>query len=238
MKGSFLRFHAFSDQVLAEEFTAVLKEANIEFQLNREPTMLDRQWLGSSSDPDIIIKIRSDDFDRAHQYLQNYFDSHLGEINKEYFLFSFTNEELLEVLHKPDEWGDLNYRLAQKLLADRGITPDYTEVQKMKQERIEELVKPGKTDWGTIAVGYFFLFVCLYLIWRVEAGFAFAPHCCIISLFTGRHLAYNKKILPDGSKTLSYNKESRVQGKIIIAASFLLLCIAIVAWLLFSEPFF
>lgn len=234
MSESFLPFHSFADSAIAEEFAAILGEAGIKFQIEKEPTILGREWIGSSSDPDIIIKISPDDFEAAHLCLQNYFDSHVNEIGKDYFLFSFTNEELSDILRKPDEWGDLNYRLAQKLLAERGLKTDIATVQKMRKERIEELAKPDKTDWSGIRVGYLFLAAGLFLLLVTEVGFVYSPFCFIIGLFIGRHLAYNKKILPDGSRVLAYNDESRKHGKIIIATSFVLLCITIITWLSFE----
>jgi hypothetical protein len=239
MNESFLTFHTFTDPALANEFEEILHDAGIELILEKEAPLLDKQWIGSTSDPDIIIKIKPVDFNAAHQCLQNYFDKHINEIRKDYFLFSFTNDELLEVIQKTDEWGDLNYRLAQKILSDRGVSPDVSIIQKLKHDRIDELSKPEKTDWGIISTAYFFLLAgIVFLLPIVEAGFGFSPFGFIICLLLGRHLAYNKKILPDGSTALTYNSFSRRHGKIIIVAAIVLLSVSVIAWLNFFSDYF
>lgn len=240
MPESFLTFQTFSDPAIAREVEEILQNAGIELILEKEaPRLLDKIWIGYSLEPDIIIRIKPDDFEKAHQCLQNYFDSHINEIRKDYFLFSFSNDELLEVIRKPDEWGDLNYRLAQKILADKGVSPDDSIIQKMKHVRIEELAKHEKTDWGVIIIAYSFLFAgILFLLPIFEAGFVFSPYGFIICLLLGRHLAYNKKILPNGSTALTYNAFSRKQGKIIIIAAIILLLVSIIAWITFFSDYF
>ena len=60
------------------------------------------------------------DFPRAHLALKAYYQAQLSTMDPDYYLFSFTDTELLEIVTHPDEWGHLDYALAKKLLADRG----------------------------------------------------------------------------------------------------------------------
>ena len=58
-----------------------------------------------------------------------------------YYLLSFTDKELLEILSKPDEWGHFDYVLARALLAERGLEiPDET-IGQMKQQRLLQLAR-------------------------------------------------------------------------------------------------
>jgi hypothetical protein len=65
----------------------------------------------------------------------------LQEVDQDYYLLTFTDTELLEILAKPDEWGHFDCVLAKKPLTDRGhaITDAYT--KQLKAKRLEELAQ-------------------------------------------------------------------------------------------------
>jgi hypothetical protein len=71
-----------------------------------------------------------------------------------YYLFSFSDAELMEIIQRPDEWGHLDYVLAKKLLAEKGhlVTPALAE--ELKQQRMTELARPESTHPRQIFVGY------------------------------------------------------------------------------------
>ncbi len=59
----------------------------------------------------------------------------------------FSDDELIEVISKSDEWNKFDISLAKKLLKEKGkeITPEeIEEIEEIKRQRILELSKPEK----------------------------------------------------------------------------------------------
>jgi hypothetical protein len=234
MSEGFLAFHSFTDEDAAKDFAEDLENVGIDFKTESVRTTLDSTFIGGSASPAITIKLRSADFEKAHAALNEYYRKMTGSIDKDYYLFSFSDSELFEIIAKPDEWGYLDNQLAQKILADRGRAVDPVTMNRLKESRIAELAKPEKDDWGILAVGYLFIALGLVFLF-LRLGFVYTPYGFVIALLTGSLLAYNKKILPDGSKAYSYQPESRKHGKIIMVAAIVILCFSVVNWFIFSH---
>lgn len=220
MAVQFLTFQTFSDIELANVLTEKLANNNIEFRIEKILPLLDSAILGQSSLPEIAVKLHPDEFLKAHKVLEEYYKMQIEAVEKDYYLFDFTNDELFEIITKPDEWGPLDYQLAQKILIDRGQKINEEVTEKLKTIRIQELAKPGKASNSLIVLGYcFFIF----------AG--------IVTILTGRYLVNDKKTLPDGQLVFSFSENDRRQGKrmIKIGGVYLIFCvITLIIWLLFS----
>src|SRR5690349_11909236 len=180
MSEEFRPFHSFQDAELVNDFAAKLSDAGIEYKIEKAPALVSDFIIGSTPVADISINLRSKDFEKAHEVLGNYYKSQLDFVDKDHYLFAFTDQELYEILEKPDEWGYLDYQLARKILNDRGRAVDSLTLQNFKAERIKELAKPGKASNSLILLGYcFFIF----------AG--------IPTILIGRYIIKDQKTLPD-----------------------------------------
>lgn len=144
------------------------------------------------------LMILSTDFETANKILEEKADEVLNCVNSDHYLFDFNNAELIEVLQKPDEWTPLDYKLARKILKDRGKDVDENVLQKLKHNRIEDLSKPDKSQLPWIIVGYFF---------SILGG--------LIGLFIGWYLWTLKKTLPSGEKVFIYSDSDRTHGLFI-----------------------
>lgn len=217
---SLLTFHSFNDEEVANDYAEKLALNNILFKIEKIPAILDSSIIGTSSGINFIIKLKSSDFEKAHEVLGNYYKSQIESIQKDYYLYEFTDKELYEILEKPDEWGYLDYQLANKILADRGKGVDSKKLIELKEIRNSELAKPEKSSKALIILGYcFFLF----------AG--------IVTILVGRYLKNEKKTLPDGKSVYSYPEIDRAHGNrmIKIGTYYLLFCISLlIAWIILS----
>jgi|CXWL01.1.fsa_nt_gi hypothetical protein len=213
MPEQFLSFQLFSNIELAKGLSEKLSQNNIENRLEKLPQILDSNIAGTSSSSDFVIKLKADDFAKAHLALEDYYKNQIDGIGPGYYLFEFSNEELLEILSKPDEWGPLDYQLAQKILHDRGkeIKPEYA--QKLKDKRIQELSAPEKGD-TLILIGYLLTGYVLLISYLMYASQIYSfPYSIFFILLIGHHLSKNKKILPNGNQVFSYNDADRNHGK-------------------------
>ena len=88
--------------------------------------------------------MQAENFAKADEVLNDFYKDQLDAIDKDYYLFGLSDKELEEVVTKPDEWGRLNYQLAQKILKDRGreITPQKAELLKEKQKWLTSSHRP------------------------------------------------------------------------------------------------
>jgi hypothetical protein len=221
-------FHSFQDEAIALEFAEVLTNSGILCRIASTPRMLDAQLIGVDSTPDYALKIRPEDFNTANNILDSFFEKQIGSVEKDYFLFSFTTEELNDVLKKPDEWGYFNYQLAKKILAEKG--------QNVSEEALGEMREERKKDLSATEPASIFLYIIAWfliisdLLFLINRGFrqddfitVFLP---IFSFFIGRHINSYKKIMPDGQSVYGYHENDRIRGKFIKQVAFVVILIS------------
>jgi len=141
------------------------------------------------------VKLPSSDFLRAEAALEAEAEKQIGEVGEDHYLFAFTNEELLDVVYKPDEWNAFDRRLARKLLTDRGAATGSAGDETIRAARLDALAAPAPPQGTWVAVGY-----ALSLLGGV------------LGVFIGHHLNTSKKTLPNGERVYTYRSEDRVHG--------------------------
>ena len=211
MADSFLTFQTFSDLELAEEMAAQLQEKGIECTVENNRQFFDPSYANNSFGADISLKLKPADFYKARKTLEDYYEKHVDQVGRDYYLFDFTDQELVEVVAKPDEWGFLDYQLAQKILKERGkeINPDVAAL--LKTQRDKDLAQPESAHRYWIYAGY---------ISAILGG--------LIGVIIAWTLAYFKKTLPNGQRVYVYKEEDRNHGTRILLIS----CVSLVFWLL------
>ncbi|MEO6610792.1 MAG: hypothetical protein ABIT05_16315 [Chitinophagaceae bacterium] len=234
MTEEFLVFRQFPDKEAAEDFAEELVKAGIDHRVDSVGTLLDSNYIGGAANRTFSIKMASADFEKANDALGDYYKKVIGTIDKDYYLFSFSDSELFEIIAKRDEWGPLDYQLALQILIDRGRPIDTVTINRLKENRLGELAQPEKDDWAMLTMGYLLTAASILSLF-LKVGFALSPYGFVLSLLTGSLLAYNKKVLPNGSRVYSYASESRKHGKIIVVTAVIVLCISVVNWLIFMH---
>ena len=233
MPEQFIVFQSFSDLGLAQELSKKLTSFEIEHRLEKVPAMLDSNILGVTYQPDISIKLHAVDFTKASNLLVEYYKPQVEMIGTDYYLYDFSNEELLEILAKPDEWNPLDFHLSLKILKSRGIAVSEQQITTLKEERVKELAKPEKTASGLITIGYIFIFFGFVALINIltKKEFNFFPGILLFGAFLGSHLSKDKKTLPDGRRLFCYNNHDRFHGGIIFYISVGLLVLTAVLWI-------
>ncbi len=196
MEPEFITYQKFDDAALANELSETLKDHNIEYYVQEEASGFDPSLVMSKESIYYAVKIKSEDFERVNKILQEEEIKNVSEIDKDYYLFSFTNDELREVVTKADEWSPFDVVLARKLLAERGVIIDDKELAVIEEKRVEELRAPDKPQTLWIVIGY----IC-----------AFAGG--VLGIFIGWYLASGKKTLPDGERVYEYSDNDRKHGR-------------------------
>jgi hypothetical protein len=210
MSDTFLTFKVFSDHETAQDLADVLKQNDIPYFIEEDVLVFDPSYANNEFNKDYRLKIRQQDFERADNALQDYYKNQLDKVDKDYYLFDFSDEELQEIIAKRDEWGHLDYQLAQKLLVERGKEVKPQETRELRDKRINELSKPDKVKRRSLAIGYI---LCFF----------FFP----IGLFMGWNWGYSNKTLPNGQRVYLYDQYGRKHGRRIFTMGIILLVLSI-----------
>ena len=211
MNEEFITFKKFNDQNSAKELGELFAEQNIEFVLVDNSLSFDPTFANNGFGTEYCIKLKKSDFEKANKILADKSENETNEIDEDYYLLSFTDDELIEVITKSDEWNKFDISLAKKLLKDKGkeITPE--KIEEIKRQRIIELSKPEEGQKGYIILGYITAFL---------GG--------LLGIFIGWHLLTYKKTLPDGNRIYAYSENDRKQGNRILKIGYIFLAF----WLL------
>ncbi|HEY4198625.1 MAG TPA: hypothetical protein VGM63_23955 [Mucilaginibacter sp.] len=201
MDSEFLTFQQFNDPALAEDLIDLLVKNNISYLVEEDimnVAVNPLTAINNELSKVYYVKIHPDDFTKVTQLLKERDDQYVDEVEADHYLFGFTNEELLEVLEKEDEWSSFDYELAKKILNERGITVDLKKLAALNESRLEELRQPEKSQTFLVFLGYLFALL---------GGVA--------GIFIGWHFFSHKKTLPNGERLYGYNETDRKHGKII-----------------------
>ena len=190
----FTLYQKFTVREEALELSNLLKQKGIPYKLETGASGFDPSFVFKD---EFRILLRPEDFDTVSGFFTE-------DVQADYYLFSFTEDELMEILEKQDEWSSFDIILAKKLLKEKGKTIPQETIELLEKKRLEALKQPDKNSrWGVIA-GYFFALLGGWL-----------------GLLIGIGILTVKKKLPNGEKVFSYSSSDRKHGVIII-----LICIA------------
>jgi hypothetical protein len=204
MNSEFLTFQQFNDPALAEDLIDLLIENNINYLVEEDimnVAVNPLTAINNELSKVYFVKIHPDDFIK-----------YVDEVEADHYLFGFSNEELLEVLEKEDEWSSFDYELAKKILNQRGVTVDPKKLAALNESRLDELRQPEKSQTFLIFLGYLFALL---------GG--------LVGIFIGWHFFSHKKTLPNGEQVYGYNETDRKHGRIIF---YLAICCFVIALVL------
>lgn len=195
----FATYRRFSLLTTAEDLIELLKKNEIRFEFeDNSPAEDISATYGAVSQPEFVVKILKEDFKRADALLEKEAEEIIPTLDKEYYLYSFSNEELYDVIDNFDQWNTLDYVLAQRILKERGENMDGEVTREKKEHRLKDLSEPEPAMPGWLTMGY---------ISAVLGG--------VLGMFIGYHHWKFKKRLPNGEKVFAYDEKSREKGRVI-----------------------
>ena len=143
---------------IIEEVASILERENIDFQLIDNEKYFDATFVTDPSKIEYQLLIQKEDFENAETLITKYYSENLI-IPEDYYLKEFSDEELIEIIYKKDEWNEFDYEVAKSILKDRGIVISETDIERINSERLEKLKtnyeKPNEVK-NLIILGYIF----------------------------------------------------------------------------------
>jgi len=200
-------FRTFLDKNQASEFANVLKNNDIDCEIIDNSPPYDITFSGGSTlDNEIQLIINSNDAEKATTLLEKEAENSLKDVDKDHYLFEFSNEELYDILLKSDKWSVYDYKLAKKILIDRAEPIDNQLLKTLKTQRINDLAKPAKKQNWWIAIGYLFALL---------GG--------LFGFVIGWFLVNSKKTLPNGTKVFLFQEQDQIHGRNILIISLVII---------------
>lgn len=141
---------------------------------------------------EVDLYLKKEDFTKADILL-------IDSIDNQHYLFDFSDEELIEVLVKEEEWSEFDINLTVQILKERGKKIDGDFLNHIKKLRKEVQSEPDEHQKGWIIAGYGFV---------IGGG--------VFSLIIGYYLAMSKKRLDSGEKVYKFSEADRKHGQYII----------------------
>jgi len=179
----------------ASSVIELLEKNNIGYNLDKQNASSDMVFAGNTLGSELHLCIKPEDYESAQELLKGLSEINIENLDKDYYLFTFSDIELSEILQKPDEWSYNDYTWTQEILKQRGKEVDMSTIENWKKKRLEFLAQPDKISNTYLVTAYLF---CLL------GGF--------IGFFMGAHIINNNKTLPNGQKVFAYDEESRNKG--------------------------
>jgi hypothetical protein len=193
----------------AEPVLTILKEHGIPFEFIKSKKLVDSVIGGDTSFDNLYeLRINGKRFEEVNQLLRDTQEIDINELDSDYYLFSFTDDELVDILRKPDEWSPQDYTIALQVLEERDIVFTTEELAVYRNERLRVLARPEKLHRRLLYIGYVFAFF---------GG--------VIGVIIGLCLWQTKKTLPNGKKQFMFDFQTRGHGKLMILFSVIMLVV-------------
>lgn len=188
-------FKKYNDQHAATYAVNLLHAANISVKA-RQYTVKSDAVMGGQPQPEWELLIDKKHLKKAENLIEQDVRAYLRSVPKDYYLFEFETDELFDVLAKPEEWNEMDVRLARSILMKRGEKVNDQVIADLRHQRIEDLKKPEEVSGGLIFMAY---------LGSLAGG--------VIGMFAGWHLWKGEKTLPNGFKMLTYGDSVRKHGR-------------------------
>ncbi len=209
----------------AEKIGEELAIGGIAYEIESPPQLLDRNFIGEQPMPEHYIKIRPADFTRANVIVDELYRSLAATVEEDYYLFTFSAEQLQDVIRNRNEWGDLNYHLAVLLSGKKTTAATGASFNNATEETVVENMLPIPVNIWILAAGYFCLLTPPFLYGYPAVG----------SLFIGWFIVGATRTTSLGVKHPVYNKTGRIHGKVMITLSIIVItCLLLI---LLNESF-
>ncbi len=212
MSDFFQEYKTFPTFKQAQEYIEVLDNLGIKYKLENVTPVFDPSFAGNTNNEVVLLMLKKNDFLKADKAFEVEHLIDIASIDKSYYLFTFSDSELMDVIVKKDEWNNFDYILAQKLLKERGKEISIELLDTLRSQRQKEMSRHLPFPKTLVIAGYVFAFL---------GG--------LISIFIALQILWDKKKLPDGSTMNSYDSNTIFHGRLIFLIGLIVLIITIIS---------
>lgn len=195
----FVKYDTFTTDTEVKSLTHVLDTHKIRYQIEELPIIMTSSLSMGDDFKEYTLKVHSDDFLSVENLHIELIEQSIKIIPEDYYLTDYSNNDLIHILKKSDEWSKYDFVIAKIILRSRGEQIDESIIQQYKTQRIIEQSIPDKTPVLLIILGY-----------------VLASSGGLFGVFIGHHLRNQKKTLSDGTVIFDYSEKVRKHGTYIL----------------------
>ena len=118
----FQLFRRFTQHHELDEISKILELQNVRFKILKPESQLGSSF-GNTNQDFFELYIRNKDFALVKQILKKRAEEIVQSISEDYYLFTFKDSELQDILSNPDDWNEVDVMLSSKILNERGSNP-------------------------------------------------------------------------------------------------------------------
>lgn len=219
MNSDYKQFQVFNDIETLNTFTNLLRDNKIDFEVENNNRIFDPSFANNDFEKEYTVKIHPNDFIKVYDLEEEIIKNDIQNTPEDYYLYDYTNSELLDIVNKRDEWNAFDYCLAKKILNDRSNLITEEKIIEIKKERIEELRKP--TEIKSIWIILLYIITILGIFLPLFIGLS--------SIIYGYFIRSMKKTLPNGESVYQFSEKDRKHGTLFLFGGILFF----IFWILF-----
>jgi len=191
----FQSYQRFPNVEVAQPLLQLLHQHDIPYKTLLDQPRIDPSFAFNPTNSYFVVQVRSADVE-AVRALERAADEELtATAPADHYLFRFTEEELLDVLLKPDEWNSFDVALARRILHQRGQQVSPALLERLRQQRLHDLAQPEPSQKAWVLFGY-----------------AVALLGGLVAMFIGWHLYRHTRQLPDGRTVPAFSPADQAHG--------------------------
>lgn len=217
MKSHFKSFRVFHNEATLQVFTDLLESNQVLYSVEDHSQTFDPSFAYNDFNKEYSVEIEPENFQKVFDLEQKAVEKEIQNANLDYYLFTYSTEELREIVAARDEWNAYDYLLAKKILKERGSTNEIENPKIQLENRITALKNVSDIQPVWLVVFYIVAFF---------GGF--------IAIFIGYYIKTAKKTLPNSETISRFTKRDVLHGNILFFAGMFFL----IFWIIRGFYFF
>ncbi|PTB97357.1 hypothetical protein C9994_03215 [Marivirga lumbricoides] len=116
----FQLFRRITQRIEIDEISEILRSENIKFKISSPASLLGSSF-GEAKHEFFELYIAEKDFASVKSLLEKRAEAIAQTINSNHYLYTFSDDELKDVLNQPEDWNEIDVFLAIKILNERKV---------------------------------------------------------------------------------------------------------------------
>jgi hypothetical protein len=160
---NFIEFQRFPDFNTASELIDILDANRILYQVDDSATRFD--IANASTNPmenQVIVRIKETDFETVNNLCEKKTSQAEENIGVDHYLYTFSDNDIIDVIANPEEWTELEVKIANEIFKQRGLKPTAELIKSVRKEKIQEQNKKATETKNRFVIGYsWFLWIAI-----------------------------------------------------------------------------
>ena len=209
-KQKWISFEYYESEAILEETTQLLERHNIPYKVSKPKSPLVEEDMFNQMERYHILLIRFGDLNKVRLLQMEQIDVQKIVASDEYYLKNLSDKELLTIIETPEDNSVMDLAGARYLLQQRGIAISNKDMEIMRLHHLIVLSRPKEATNQDLFYGY---------LSAILGGF--------VGLSYSLYFLYDKTILSNGRKVITFANSTRKHGLTIFFISIIMSLIVI-----------